>query len=78
LIKILLKIIQNEKKMTTFWENIFRYPRFFVSTMIGLISIIISPFIYFFKKSDNTVIKVFFFTLCIGLLIFLLSLIIEY
>ena len=64
--------------MTTFWENIFRYPRFFVSTMIGLISLIISPFIYFLKKSDNLIFKLFFLILIIGLLIFLLSIIIEY
>ena len=64
--------------MTTFWENIFRYPRFFVSTMIGLISLIISPFIYFFKQSDNIILKLFFFIIVIVLSIFLLSLIIEY
>lgn len=30
--------------MNNFWENIARYPRFFISAMIGLLLILISPF----------------------------------
>ena len=29
--------------MNNFWENVFRYPRFFISSLIGLILVIISP-----------------------------------
>ena len=30
--------------MNNFWENIAGYPRFFISAMIGLLLILISPF----------------------------------
>ena len=30
--------------MNNFWSNIVRYPRFFISSMIGLILIILTPF----------------------------------
>uniref|UniRef100_A0AB74TPF6 Uncharacterized protein ycf33 n=1 Tax=Thalassiosira duostra TaxID=3145220 RepID=A0AB74TPF6_9STRA len=30
--------------MNNFWTNIIRYPRFFISSMIGLILIILTPF----------------------------------
>jgi hypothetical protein len=35
--------------MNNFWSNIVRYPRFFISSMIGLILIILTPFINLFK-----------------------------
>jgi hypothetical protein len=35
--------------MNDFWNNISRYPRFFISSLIGLILIIISPFRNLFK-----------------------------
>lgn len=35
--------------MNNFWTNITRYPRFFISSMIGLILIIITPFKNLFK-----------------------------
>jgi hypothetical protein len=35
--------------MTSFWENVFRYPRFFISTVIGLLTIIVNPIIYIYK-----------------------------
>ena len=35
--------------MNNFWNNIFRYPRFLVSSVAGLILIIISPFKNLFK-----------------------------
>jgi|TARA_B100000768_G_scaffold107997_1_gene100268 hypothetical protein len=30
--------------MNNFWENVARYPRFFISSMLGLFLILISPF----------------------------------
>jgi|TARA_B110000008_G_scaffold209558_1_gene208369 hypothetical protein len=30
--------------MNNFWENIARYPRFFISAMLGLVLILIAPF----------------------------------
>ena len=35
--------------MNNFWTNIVRYPRFFISSMIGLILIILTPFRNLFK-----------------------------
>jgi hypothetical protein len=35
--------------MNDFWNNISRYPRFFVSSLAGLILIIIAPFRNLFK-----------------------------
>jgi len=35
--------------MNNFWSNIIRYPRFFISSMIGLILIILTPFRNLFK-----------------------------
>jgi len=35
--------------MNDFWTNIVRYPRFFISSMIGLILIILAPFKNLFK-----------------------------
>jgi hypothetical protein len=37
--------------MNNFWENISRYPRFFISSFTGLIIIILTPFKGFFKTS---------------------------
>jgi hypothetical protein len=37
--------------MNNFWENISRYPRFFISSFTGLIIIILTPFKGFFKSS---------------------------
>jgi hypothetical protein len=36
--------------MNDFWNNISRYPRFFISSLVGLILIIITPFRNLFKK----------------------------
>jgi len=35
--------------MNDFWDNIVRYPRFFISSVAGLILIIITPFKNLFK-----------------------------
>ena len=35
--------------MNDFWNNIARYPRFFISSLIGLILIILAPFKNLFK-----------------------------
>jgi hypothetical protein len=37
--------------MNNFWENIFRYPRFFISSFIGLIFVLLTPFKSFLKTS---------------------------
>ena len=35
--------------MNSFWKNVVRYPRFFVSSLIGLILVILTPFRNLFK-----------------------------
>jgi hypothetical protein len=35
--------------MNNFWTNILRYPRFFISSLIGLILVILTPFRNLFK-----------------------------
>ena len=54
--------------MNNFWNNLFRYPRFFISTLIGLILVILTPFKNLFKNS-----KLRFF-LIIFILVFLITL----
>jgi len=39
--------------MNEFWENIIRYPRFFISSLAGLILIIIRPIINLFKAKGS-------------------------
>ena len=59
--------------MNDFWNNISRYPRFFISSLAGLILIILAPFRNLFK------IKRFRILLIIGffLFIFLLYIIVK-
>jgi Protein of unknown function (DUF751) len=35
--------------MSDFWNNIARYPRFFISSLVGLILVILAPFKNLFK-----------------------------
>ena len=35
--------------MNNFWTNVIRYPRFFISSMVGLILVILTPFRNLFK-----------------------------
>ena len=35
--------------MNSFWTNILRYPRFFISSLVGLILFILTPFRNLFK-----------------------------
>jgi hypothetical protein len=35
--------------MNNFWTNIVRYPRFFISSMVGLVLVILTPFRNLFK-----------------------------
>jgi hypothetical protein len=41
-----------------FWDNLLRYPRFFISSMIGLFLVLITPIIKLSKEIPNK--KVFF------------------
>lgn len=51
-----------------FWDNLLRYPRFFISSMIGLILVLINPIISQLKKfNDKKIIGFFFFSILIAL-----------
>ena len=48
--------------MDNFWKNISRYPKFFITSLIGLILIILTPFKNLFKiKKLRIYLIVFFF-----------------
>jgi hypothetical protein len=47
--------------MNDFWNNISRYPRFFISSLAGLILIILAPFKNLFKVQKFRVFLIIFF-----------------
>jgi len=53
--------------MNDFWNNISRYPRFFVSSLAGLIVVILSPFKNLFKIRKLRIVLILFFLLIIVL-----------
>lgn len=44
--------------MPDFWENVLRFPRFFVSSIVGLLLTILGPFLNLLNKPKTTVIFV--------------------
>ena len=45
--------------MPDFWENVLRFPRFFISAMIGLVFTIIGPFLNLLRRPQTTIIFIF-------------------
>jgi hypothetical protein len=58
--------------MSDFWNNISRYPRFFISSMIGLILVILAPIKNLLKVPSLRILLILFFILFTGLLYFIL------
>ena len=54
--------------MNNFWNNILRYPRFFISSVTGLILVILTPFKNLFKIPSLRIFLIIF------LIIFFISL----
>lgn len=54
--------------MPTFWENVLRFPRFFISSVVGLILIIFGPFLNLLRKPQTAIV---FFIVFGSLIIFL-------
>ena len=54
--------------MNNFWSNVLRYPRFFISSLAGLIIIILTPFKNLFKIRKLRFFLVVFLVLILGLL----------
>jgi hypothetical protein len=59
--------------MNDFWNNISRYPRFFISSLIGLILIIVAPFRNLFKIPRLRVIGIIGLVVVFGLLYIILQ-----
>lgn len=54
--------------MNDFWNNISRYPRFFISSLVGLILVILAPLKNLFKIKKLRVFVI------LGFLLFIISL----
>lgn len=59
--------------MNEFWNNLSRYPRFFISSLIGLILIILNPFRNLFKIAKFRVILIIVFLVLLTVLFFILK-----
>ena len=58
--------------MSDFWNNVSRYPRFFISSLAGLILIILAPFRNLFKIKKFRIILPLVILLFLGTLIAIL------
>ena len=59
--------------MSDFWTNILRYPRFFISSMVGLLLVIITPFRNLFKNPKSRVFLIIFILLFLVVLSLILK-----
>ena len=58
--------------MSDFWNNISRYPRFFISSLAGLILVILTPFRNLFKVKKFRIFVPIIFLLFILILYFII------
>jgi hypothetical protein len=58
--------------MSDFWNNISRYPRFFISSMVGLILVILTPLKNLLKIPKLRIILILSFVIFLTLLYFVL------
>ena len=49
--------------MNNFWNNVLRYPRFFISSVAGLILVILTPFKNLFKIRKLRILVILLFLL---------------
>ena len=59
--------------MNDFWNNVSRYPRFFISSLAGLILVILAPFKNLFKIKKLRVFVIIGFVLFIAILYTIIS-----
>ena len=59
--------------MIDFWNNILRYPRFFISSVSGSILVILTPFINLIKTPQSRIILLFFIIFLFLTLFFILK-----
>lgn len=60
-----------------FWNNIMRYPRFFISSMIGLFLVIITSLLKIFKDIPDKKVLFVLFLLLFVILMFIVSLMLN-
>ena len=60
-------------EVLNFWENISRYPRFFVSVMLGFLLLLTEPF----KNILRTKLGVILFLIGIALIIYFIAIILK-
>jgi hypothetical protein len=58
--------------MSDFWNNISRYPRFFISSMVGLILVILAPLKNLLKVPKLRILLILSFVIFLTLLYFIL------
>ena len=58
--------------MSDFWNNISRYPRFFISSMMGLILVILAPLKNLFKVPKLRIILILSFVIFLTILYFII------
>jgi hypothetical protein len=58
--------------MNDFWNNISRYPRFFISSLVGLILVILAPFKNLFKIPKLRILLVISFLMFILVIYFII------
>ena len=58
--------------MNDFWNNISRYPRFFISSLVGLILVILAPFKNLFKVPKLRIVLIISIITLLTLLYFIL------
>ena len=68
IVKYNSKINDYSFSMNDFWNNISRYPRFFISSLAGLIFVILTPFQNLFKIKKFRIVLIIFFLLLIIIL----------
>ena len=59
--------------MNNFWNNILRYPRFFISSVSGLILVILTPFKNLFKIPKLRIFLILFIIIFLVSLYFILK-----
>ncbi|MEY3310711.1 MAG: hypothetical protein RL348_29 [Bacteroidota bacterium] len=59
--------------MPDFWENLLRFPRFFISSILGLVLTILGPFFNLLRDPKTTWILLFSTVLSIAFLILTLQ-----
>jgi prolipoprotein diacylglyceryltransferase len=57
--------MRKSEMINLFWKNITRYPKFLITSMSGLIVIILAPFLKLAKKNKKSQLFLFFFLIFI-------------